>query len=100
MGAALCVKLLVVPAAIPIGVLWLGSRPRRVRDGVRRGGGRDRRGARGALPWGIDRVWDQSVAYHRDSERLRSYGGNAWTLVATLAERDPFVLAVAVGRRA
>jgi hypothetical protein len=95
MGAALCVKLLVLPAVIPIAVLWLRGPPRRARGttvavvtavGV---------GLASALPWGIDRVWDQSIAYHRDSERLRSYGGNAWTLVETLAERDPFVLAAA-----
>jgi Dolichyl-phosphate-mannose-protein mannosyltransferase len=96
MGAALCVKLLVLPAAIPIGVLWLGARPRRVRDGVLAVAGAIGVGLASALPWGIDRVWDQSVAYHRDSERLRSYGGNAWTLLRTLAERDPFVLAAAV----
>ena len=96
MGAALCVKLLVLPAAIPIGVLWLGRRPRRVRDSVVAVGAAVFVGLASALPWGVARVWEQSVAYHRDSERLRSYGGNAWTLLQTLAERDPFVLAAAV----
>ena len=96
MGAALCVKLLVLPAAIPIAALWLGQRPRRVRDAVLAVGAAVAVGLVSALPWGIDRVWEQSVAYHRDSERLRSSGGNAWTLLQTLAERDPFVLASAV----
>jgi len=96
MGAALCVKLLVLPAAIPIGVLWLGQRPRRVRESVLAVGAAVVVGLAAALPWGIQRVWDQSVAYHRDSERLRSYGANLWTLVETLARRDPLVLAAAI----
>ncbi|MEX2253813.1 MAG: hypothetical protein WEC34_00085 [Acidimicrobiia bacterium] len=105
MGAALCVKLIVVPAAIPIGVLLLGAGPgsrrgpgaRRARDAVTAVAAAVVVGLASALPWGIERVWDQSVAYHRDSERLRSYGGNAWTLVQTLAERDPFVVVAAGG---
>jgi 4-amino-4-deoxy-L-arabinose transferase-like glycosyltransferase len=96
MGAALCVKLLVVPAAIPIGVLWLGRRPRRVRDAAIAVSAAVLVGLASALPWGIDRVWNQSVAYHRDSQRLRSYGANAWTLLETLAERDPLVLAALI----
>jgi hypothetical protein len=100
MGGGLCVKLLVLPAAIPIAVVWLGARPRRVRDSMLAVAAAVVVGLASALPWGIDRVWDQSVAYHRDSERLRSYGSNAWTLVRTLAERDPFVLAAALAAAA
>jgi len=106
MGAALCVKLIVAPAAIPIGLLLLGfgrneaSEP----DHARRSAS-DIAAAVGAsivvlvvtvVPWGPDRVWDQSVAYHQGSERLRSYGGNAWLIVRTLVERDPFVMAAAI----
>jgi len=94
MGAALCVKVLVLPAAIPVGMLLVGRR--RVRDVVATVGAAVAVGLAAALPWGIDRVWDQSVEYHRGSERLRSYAGNAWTLVKTLAERDPLVLAALV----
>lgn len=98
MGAALCVKLLVLPAAIPIAVVLLGRarRDQRGRDPAISIGSALAVGLAAALPWGIRRVWDQSVAYHRDSQRLRSYGGNAWTLVETLATRDPFVLAAAI----
>jgi hypothetical protein len=96
MGAALCVKLLVLPAALAVAVLVLGGRGRKVRDAGAAVAAAVAVGLAAALPWGIDRVWDQSVAYHRDSERLRSYGSNAWTLLQTLAERDPFVLAALV----
>ena len=45
---------------------------------------------------GFDRVWDQSVAYHQDSDRLHSPLGNLWSLLQTLVERDPFVVAAVV----
>jgi hypothetical protein len=94
MGAALCVKLIVAPAALAVAVLVLGaSTARRWRHATIAVGTAVLVALVSALPWGLDLVWDQSVAYHRDSERLRSYGGNAWTLVRTLAERDPFVVA-------
>ena len=91
MGAACCVKLIVVPAAIPVGLALLARRKWTdlgLAVGVAVGVF-----LAAALPWGLERVWDQSIAYHQESERLRSYGGNAWTLVRTLAERDPFVVA-------
>jgi hypothetical protein len=106
MGAALCVKLIVAPAAIPVGLLLLGfgrsevSEPAHVRRSWS-----DLAAAIGAavvvlivtvVPWGPSRVWDQSVAYHQSSDRLRSYGGNAWLIVRTLVERDPFVVAAAI----
>ncbi len=97
MGAALCVKLIVAPAAIAVAVLvLLGASARRWREAVVAVATAVAVAIVTALPWGLERVWDQSVAYHRDSRRLRSYGGNAWTLLQTLAERDPFVLAAAV----
>jgi len=102
MGAALCVKLIVAPAGLAVAVLMLGipdrARPSSWpwRDLVAAAVAAVAVALATALPWGLERVWDQSVVYHRDSERLRSYGGNAWTLVKTLAERDPFVLAALV----
>ncbi|HEU5300613.1 MAG TPA: glycosyltransferase family 39 protein [Acidimicrobiia bacterium] len=115
MGAAICVKLIVVPAAIPIGILMTGIGPSG--NGLTGTGSSrwvpTRAGLRAlgtsvaaavavlvaaVLPWGPERVWDQSVAYHQDSERLRGFGGNFTTLVQTLAERDPFlVLALLAG---
>jgi 4-amino-4-deoxy-L-arabinose transferase-like glycosyltransferase len=100
MGAALAVKLIVAPAAIPVGVLLLlAARDdrRRWRDAAAAVGTAVLLIAAAVLPWGPDNVWDQSVAYHQDSERLRSYGGNLWQLLVTLVERDPFVVAAVLG---
>ncbi len=95
MGAALCVKLIVVPAAIPVGLLLVHPRwrARRVRDLGTAVGVAVLVFLASALPWGIDRVWEQSVKYHQDSQRLRSYGSNFTTLLRTLVERDPLVVA-------
>jgi hypothetical protein len=102
MGAALCVKPIVVPATIPVGLLLLFPtwpptwRGRRVRDFLTAVAVAVAVFLASALPWGMDRVWDQSVLYHQDSKRLRSYGGNFTTLLQTLVERDPFVVAAAL----
>jgi hypothetical protein len=90
-GAALCIKVLVVPAAVPITLLLLSRR--RAKDAAVAIGAAVAVGLAAVLPWGFDRVWDQSVAYHQDSERLHSPLGNLWSLVQTLVERDPFVVA-------
>lgn len=97
-GAALCVKLIVVPAAIPIGLLLVHPKwkERRVRDFLTAIVAAIAVFLVTALPWGIGRVWEQSVLYHQDSKRLRSYGGNATTLLRTLVERDPFIVAALV----
>ncbi len=49
-----------------------------------------------ALPWGLARVWDQSVTYNREASRLTSYWGAVTKAWHTLVDRDPIVL-VAVG---
>src|SRR5690242_181274 len=92
-GAALSIKLLVIPAAIPVGILVLrGGRLRALCTAV---------GAAvvvffaAALPWGLSDVWDQSVAFHQNATRTDSYGGNAWRLVRTLCERDVILTIVA-----
>ncbi len=91
MGAALCVKLLVLPAAVPVGLLLL-RRDRRRDLGIAVGAAVIVFLA-AALPWGIGNVWDQSVAYHQQAKRLHGYGSNFVRLLRTLAERDPMVLA-------
>ena len=91
MGASLCIKLIALPAAIPVGLAFAARR--RWSHLALAIGTAVGVFLASALPWGIERVWDQSIAYHQESERLRSYAGNAWVLLRTLAERDPFVLA-------
>src|SRR5690242_18849176 len=94
MGAALSIKLLVLPAAIPVGLLLLrGGRLRALLSAV---GGAVVVFFAAALPWGLTNVWDQSVAFHQDATRTDSYWGNAWRLVRTLCERDVILTVVAV----
>jgi 4-amino-4-deoxy-L-arabinose transferase-like glycosyltransferase len=100
MGAALAVKLLVVVAAIPIGLVF--ALPR---DVARRG--RDLASAiaaallvivAGTLPWGASRVIDQSVTYHTKGPRLETVHQQFNKLVTTLPSRDlPLLVAVAFG---
>jgi hypothetical protein len=94
MGGALSIKLLVVPAAIPVGLLLLrGGRLRALATAV---GAAVAVFFAAALPWGISNVWDQSIAFHQNASRTDSYGGNAWRLVHTLCERDVLLTIVAV----
>ena len=94
MGAALSIKLLVIPAAIPVGLLLLrGGRVRALAIAV---GSAAFVFLAAALPWGISDVWDQSIAFHQNASRTDTYGGNAWRLVHTLCERDVLLTIVAV----
>ena len=94
MGGALSIKLLVIPAAIPVGVLLLrGGKLRALATAV---GSAIVVFLATALPWGISNVWDQSIAFHQNASRTDSYGGNAWRLVHTLCERDVLLTIVAV----
>ncbi len=94
LGAALSVKApLVLTAAIPIAAFLLA--PRRARDIAVAAAGAVGVGLAATLPWGVGRVWDQSVAYQIDSDRNASLRDNAEKIVSTLWERDPFLLAVA-----
>ena len=93
-GAALSVKPLVLPAALAVGVVLLGVR--RWRDCAFAVGAAIAVFLASAVPWGVDNVWEQTIEYHRDSERLRSVFGNVRVLLQTLVERDPFVVAALV----
>jgi 4-amino-4-deoxy-L-arabinose transferase-like glycosyltransferase len=47
-----------------------------------------------AAPWGLQRVYDQSVTYHTDQAQHREIGANADKTLRTLVERDaPLVAA-------
>ena len=62
MGAAIAVKPLILPAAIPVG-WWLWSR-RRADHLAAAVGAAVALWLASALPWGLGHVWDQSVAYN------------------------------------
>lgn len=91
-GAALAIKLLVAPILVPVTlVLLAGRRPRDVALAV----------ATAvatvlvlAAPWGLDRVWEQSVAYHREPRRFTVLEA-ARRMVRTLVERDSLVVVTA-----
>lgn len=92
-GCALAVKLLAAPVVIPVTVL-LWSHRRRAHL-VAAGATALAVIAILAAPWGYDRVWDQSVRYHREARRY-GVGSAAWRIVQTLVERDTIVTLTAV----
>ena len=94
MGAAMSVKAIAVPAAIPIGLVFLATR--RTRDFVVAVACAGAVWLSAALPWGIGNVWEQAFEYHRGSAREDSYFGNAMRIVETLVERDLAVVVTAL----
>jgi hypothetical protein len=94
LGAAVSVKALLAPAAVPLLLVLLAARrPRHVAAAA----------AAGAavlvathVPWGLADVWDQSYQYHLDAAGDRTPGANARKVLATLGDRDLPVVAVAV----
>jgi hypothetical protein len=96
MGAALTVKVIVIPVALAVG-WWLWSR-RRPRDLGIAVGVAVALGFVLTIPWRFDRVWDQSVAYHRESRYLYGPLDQAEKLITTLLSRDlPLLVALALG---
>jgi hypothetical protein len=93
MGAAVAAKALAAPAGLAVVLLVLSRR--RYRDLVCAVAAGLVVPLAAALPWGLDRVWDQSVVYNRDASRLTSYPGAMTKAFHTLVDRDPFVLVAA-----
>src|SRR5215813_5733697 len=94
LGAAIVVKALAGPAALAVALLLLSRR--RPRDVAYAAGAAVVVALGAALPWGLGRVWDQSISYNRNASRLTSYWGAVTKAWHTLVDRDPIVL-VAVG---
>src|SRR5262245_22248202 len=94
LGAAVVAKALAAPAGLAVALLLLSRR--RPRDLVYAAGAAAVVAIGAALPWGLGRVWDQSVSYNRNASRLTSYWGAVTKAWHTLVDRDPIVL-VAVG---
>ena len=93
-GAALAVKPLVLPAALPVG-WWLWSR-RRVDHIAIAIGAAMVVGLASALPWGLGNVWRQSVAYNGGAGPRFSKLGQLRKLFSTLGSRDLLVLGALV----
>jgi hypothetical protein len=94
MGAALAVKPLVLPAAIPVG-WWLWSR-RRVDHLSIAVGAAVVVWFASAVPWGLRAVWRQSVAYNTGAGPRYSKGSQVNKLFSTLGSRDVLLLAALV----
>lgn len=92
LGAGLCVKALVLPAAVPIGlVLLFAKRPWHWVTAV---GSAVAVGLVSSLAFGFADVWDQSVTYHLDSPGGSDPVANLTKLLDTLITRDPLLLAL------
>jgi 4-amino-4-deoxy-L-arabinose transferase-like glycosyltransferase len=94
MGAALAVKVLVAVAAIPIGLIFLAAH--RTRDLALAVAAAVVVLVAATVPWGVSRVYDQSVKYHTDAPRIESVGSQFNKLVTTLPSRDLALLVAVV----
>ena len=86
MGAALAVKPLIATAALPVG-WWLWSR-RRLDHGAAAVGAAIVVWFAAALPWGLSRVWDQSVKYNLGAGPRYAKLSQLRKLASTLGSRD------------
>jgi hypothetical protein len=93
LGAALVAKALAAPAGLAVALLVLSRR--RPRDLVYAGVAAVVVALGASVPWGLDRVWEQSVQYNREASRLTSYPGAVTKALHTLVDRDPIVLVAA-----
>jgi hypothetical protein len=93
-GAALAVKPLVLPVAIPVG-WWMWSR-RRVDHVAIAVGAATVVWFASALPWGLANVWDQSIAYNGGAGPRYAKLSQLRKLFSTLGSRDLLVVAAVV----
>jgi hypothetical protein len=93
MGAAVVAKALAAPAGLAVALLLLSRR--RPRDLVYAAIAAAVVAFGASIPWGLDRVWEQSVQYNREASRLTSYPGAVTKALHTLVDRDPIVLVAA-----
>ncbi len=103
-GAALATKPIVVAAIVPFGVWLIGHhRPSHV---VAAAIATVALWLAAAVPWGLGRVWQQSIAYHTGPGPSSSHLHQLEKLVFTLVTRDPVLIgafalgAIAAVRRA
>jgi hypothetical protein len=94
MGAAIAVKPLILPAAIPIG-WWFWSR-RRLDHLACAVGVAVVVWFASALPWGLSRVWEQSVKYNTGAGPHYAKLGQLRKLASTFSSRDLLVVGALV----
>ncbi len=91
LGAAIMVKALVLPAAIPVGLILLWGR--RPKDWFAAVGSAVAVGLGLSLLWGFGDVWDQSVLYHLEAPGSSDPVANLRKLISTLTTRDVALVA-------
>ena len=91
LGAAIMVKALVLPAAVPVGLILLWGR--RPKDWFAAVGAAFAVGAGLSFLWGFADVWDQSVTYHLDAPGGATPVANVKKLISTLTTRDVALVA-------
>ena len=95
-GAAVSIKALSVPAVAIAGLVVLLSH-RRVLHAVAAALTGVAVYVVAAVPWGIDRVWEQSFRYHDEAIRQESAAGAVGKILSTLLDRDlPVLVALAL----
>ena len=90
-GAALATKPIVIAAVVPLGA-WLACR-RRTEHVVAACGAALGVWLGAALPWGLARVWQQSVEYHERTGPSYSHLFQLQKLFSTVVTRDAVILA-------
>ena len=92
-GLAIMVKALVLPVALPVGLVLLSRR--RWAEAALAVGAAVAVGLTLSTAFGFADVWDQSVLYHLDAPGGSSQGDNASKLVTTFFTRDIVLVAAA-----
>lgn len=93
-GLAIMVKALVLPVALPVGLVLLARR--RWSEAALAVGTAVVVGLALSTAFGFADVWDQSVLYHLDAPGGSSRGDNASKLISTFFTRDIVLVAAAV----
>ncbi len=94
MGAALAVKPLLLAAAVPVGLwLWSRRRPEHVAGAVAVACAV---WLASALPWGLQRVWDQSIAYNAGAGPRPTKISQFRKLLSTAGDRDVIVVGAVI----
>ena len=93
-GGALATKPIVIAAIVPLAV-WLLA-PRRYAHVAAAGAAMFGAWLAAAVPWGLPRVWQQSIEYHRGAGPSYSHLSQLGKLITTLATRDAVLVAAVV----
>ena len=93
-GGALATKPIAIAAIVPLAV-WLLA-PRRYAHVGAAGAAMVGAWLAAALPWGLPRVWKQSIEYHRGAGPSYSHLSQVGKLVTTLATRDAVLVSAVV----